>query len=126
MITAGGDRSGPHTPASNASHLSERAAQIEAAALELAAQLADKQQELNRRRREAALIAKAALVDQMKASIAEIDSQIQVGVLTSCNYTCIWMLLNANVSRHVILSIPAPAIFSCFPQGTYDARFLCL
>ena len=73
--------SDPHTPASNASFFSERAAQIEAAALDLAAQLADKQQELNRRRREAALAAKAALVDQMKASIAEIDSEIQVCIL---------------------------------------------
>ena len=69
----------PETPASGASHLSERAAQIEAAALELAAQLAGKQRELNKRRREAALAAKAALVDQMKASIAEIDDEIQVG-----------------------------------------------
>ncbi len=58
--------------------MSERAAAIEAAALEVATQLAEKQRELNRRRREAALAAKAALVEQMKASIAEIDSEIQV------------------------------------------------
>ena len=60
--------------------MSERAAAIEAAALEVAAQLAEKQQELNRRRREAAVAAKAALVEQMKASIAEIDTEILVGV----------------------------------------------
>ncbi len=58
--------------------MSERAAAIEAAALEVAGQLAEKQQELNRRRREAALAAKAALVEQMKASIAEIDTEILV------------------------------------------------
>ena len=58
--------------------MSERAAAIEAAALEVAVQLAEKQRELNRRRREAALAAKAAFVEQMKASIAEIDSEIQV------------------------------------------------
>lgn len=63
--------------------MSERAAAIEAAALEVAAQLAEKQRELNRRRREAALAAKAALVEQMKASIAEIDSQIQVCLIES-------------------------------------------
>ena len=59
--------------------MSERAAAIEAAALEVAAQLAEKQRELNRRRREAAVAAKAALVEQMKASIAEIDTEILVG-----------------------------------------------
>lgn len=75
---AGRNDSEPETPASVSSHLSERAAQIEAAALDLAAQLADKQRELNRRRREAALAAKTALVNQMKASIAEIDTEIQV------------------------------------------------
>ena len=88
MFTAGRLTSDPETPASTASHLSDRAAQIEAAALELAAQLADKQRELNKRRREAALAAKAALVDQMKASIAEIDDEIQVGthvVLGGCS-----------------------------------------
>ena len=58
--------------------MSERAAAIEAAALEVAAQLAEKQRELNRRRRAAALAAKAALVEQMKASIAEIDTEILV------------------------------------------------
>ena len=58
--------------------MSERAAAIEAAALEVAVQLAEKQRELNRRRREAAMAAKAAFVEQMKASIAEIDSEIQV------------------------------------------------
>ena len=73
-------RSDADTPGaeSAASHMSERAAAIEAAALEVVAQLAEKQRELNRRRREAALAAKAALVEQMKASIAEIDSEIQV------------------------------------------------
>ena len=60
--------------------MSERAAAIEAAALDVAAQLAEKQRELNRRRREAAVAAKAALVEQMKASIAEIDTEILVGL----------------------------------------------
>ena len=125
MIYAGGDKSGPHTPASNASHLSERAAQIEAAAVELAAQLADKQQELNRRRREAALAAKAALVDQMKASIAEIDSEIQVGILITCRYKYTWMLSNATVFPH------SPQL-SCacnslpFSQETYHTQLFCL
>lgn len=59
--------------------MSDRAAAIEAAALEVAAQLAAKQRELNRRRREAAVAAKAVLVEQMKASIAEIDTEILVG-----------------------------------------------
>ncbi len=78
-------RSDAHTPGaeSAASHVSERAAAIEAAALEVATQLAEKQRELNRRRREAALAAKAALVEQMKASIAEIDSEIQVCLIES-------------------------------------------
>ena len=73
-------RSDSDTPGADsaASHMSERAAVIEAAALQVAAQLAQKQQELNRRRREAALAAKATLVEQMKASIAEIDTEIQV------------------------------------------------
>ena len=72
--------SDPHTPGaeSAASQMSERAAAIEAAALQVAAQLAEKQRELNQRRREAALSAKAALVEQMKASIAEIDTEIKV------------------------------------------------
>jgi hypothetical protein len=78
-------RSDAHTPGaeSAASHMSERAAAIEAAALEVAMQLAEKQRELNRRRREAALAAKAALVEQMKASIAEIDTEIQVCFIAS-------------------------------------------
>ena len=75
----------PNTPGleSPSSHMSERAAAIEAAAMQVAAQLAQKQQELNRRRREAALAAKAALVEQMKASIAEIDTEIQVCIIAS-------------------------------------------
>jgi len=78
-------RSDADTPGaeSAASHMSERAAAIEAAALEVVAQLAEKQRELNRRRREAALAAKAALVEQMKASIAEIDTEIQVCFIAS-------------------------------------------
>ena len=66
--------------------MSERAAAIEAAALEVAAQLAEKQRELNRRRREAALAAKAALVEQMKASIAEIDTEILVSLANHTPY----------------------------------------
>ena len=66
--------------------MSERAAAIEAAALEVAAQLAEKQRELNRRRREAALAAKAALVEQMKASIAEIDTEILVSLANPTLY----------------------------------------
>ena len=81
-------RSDPNTPGaeSAASHMSERAAAIEAAALEVAAQLAEKQRELNRRRREAALAAKAALVEQMKASIAEIDTEILVSLANHTPY----------------------------------------
>ena len=71
-------RSDPNTPGAD-SAMSDRAAAIEAAAVEVAAQLAAKQRELNRRRREAAVAAKAVLVEQMKASIAEIDTEILVG-----------------------------------------------
>ena len=79
-LSAALQRSDPHTSGAESatSHMSERAAAIEAAALQVAAQLAEKQRELNQRRREAALSAKAALVEQMKASIAEIDTEIQV------------------------------------------------
>ena len=77
-------RSDSNTPGAE-SAMSERAAAIEAAALEVAEQLAEKQQELNRRRREAAVAAKAALVEQMKASIAEIDTEIVVGL---CRFPC--------------------------------------
>ena len=86
-------RSDPNTPGAESagSHMSEQAADIQAAALEVAAQLAEKQRELNRRRRAAALAAKAALVEQMKASIAEIDTEILVCVMlctgTRCYYT---------------------------------------
>ena len=72
-------RSDPNTPGAD-SAMSERAAAIEAAALDVAVQLAEKQRELNRRRREAAVAAKAALVEQMRASIAEIDTEILVDI----------------------------------------------
>ena len=83
-------RSDPNTPGAESagSHMSERAAAIEAAALEVAAQLAEKQRELNRRRRAAALAAKAALVEQMKASIAEIDTEILVCVMLHTGTRC--------------------------------------
>lgn len=86
---AGKNKSDPETPLSVPSQLSERSAQIEAAAMELAAQLADKQQELNKRRREAALAAKAALVAQMKVSIADIDNEIQVSMHVAFEGVCL-------------------------------------
>ena len=88
-------RSEPNTPGAE-SAVSEIAAAIEAAALEVAVQLAQKQRELNRRRREAALAAKTALVEQMKASIAEIDTEILV-----CHYRSVVIPKKSNAQEAI-------------------------
>ena len=64
---------------STGSQQSARSAQLEAARAQAAQRLSQRQRVLSRKRREAALSAKAAMIERMQRDIAAADAEIQVG-----------------------------------------------
>lgn len=69
---------------STGSQLSARSAQLEAARAQAAQRLSQRQRVLSRKRREAALAAKAAMIERMQRDIAAADAEIQVGWGRQC------------------------------------------
>ena len=69
---------------STGSQLSARSAQLEAARAQAALRLSQRQRVLSRKRREAALAAKAAMIERMQRDIAAADAEIQVGWERQC------------------------------------------
>ena len=63
---------------STGSQLSARSAQLEAVRAQAAQRLSQRQRVLSRKRREAALAAKAAMIERMQRDIAAADAEIQV------------------------------------------------
>ena len=64
---------------STGSQQSACSAQLEAARAQAAQRLSQRQRVLSRKRREAALFAKAAMIERMQRDIAAADAEIQVG-----------------------------------------------
>ena len=75
---------------STGSQLSARSAQLEAARAQAAQRLSQRQHVLSRKRREAALAAKAAMIERMQRDIAAADAEIQVRLGAPVLADCTW------------------------------------